>query len=354
MRPRLGYLHLPKAAGTSMRAAIASYYPGDETVPWSFDRHLFGDDPGLPDVGEPIFLGQPEQLQGYRYMEGHWTLPTMASVLAPDDIVCVLREPRTRFLSHYTFWRGWPDSMHELWQPYDGAMYAQLSLSDYCREPKIAHQADNLVTRLILGPHPLAPNDAHIRVDDIDAVADEACRRLDEIGFVDVLERGDQVYRRLEEWFGSPLERQKLNQTDLAFGSPVDLVDLADPDTLTLVNQRNASDLRIWQHVAELRGMTRRSARSLADVSFEGALVKVAAAHARPAPLDPSARHPLDRSAPDPIDQPEPEPGNEPPAEARPSAPVRLVRLVRRGPRAIWDRIVAEVEYRRDLWKPKA
>ena len=163
MRSRLGYLHMPKAAGTSIRAAFASYYDPADTVPYSFDRHLFGDDPRIDEIREPLFLGEPDELRGYRYMEGHWALPTMAAVLEPSEIVCVLREPRARFLSHYTFWRGWPDSMHELWEPYGAARFAQLALSDYCREPAIAHQADNLVTRLLLGPHPLIPNDAHIR-----------------------------------------------------------------------------------------------------------------------------------------------------------------------------------------------
>jgi hypothetical protein len=339
MRSRLGYLHMPKAAGTSIRAAIASYYDSAETVPYSFDRHLFGDDPRIDEVGEPLFLGQPDELRGFNYMEGHWALPTMAAAFDLADIVCVLREPRARFLSHYTFWRGWPDSMHELWEPYAAAKFAQLSLSDYCREPAIAHQADNLVTRLILGPHPLAPNDAHIDAGDIDVVAAEACRRLDELGYVDVLERGDQVYRDLEAWFGSPLERQRLNETDLAFGPPVELDDLADPKTLALVNDRNASDLQIWLHVAERHGLDTRAAHSIADSAFAAAVAKVAIAHAQPAPRDPSARHPLDRN----IDRPVDAIGE---VERAPAA-ARLLGLVRRGPRAIWDRIVAEIEHRR-------
>ena len=212
------------------------------------------------------------------------------------------------------------------------------ALSAYCREPAIAHQADNLVTRLLLGPHPLIPNDAHIRGADIDAVAGEACRRLDQLGFVDVLERGDDVYRDLETWFGSPLDRQRLNETDLAFGPPVDLVDLADPTTLALVDDRNASDLQIWLHVADRRGLGTRRARALADSAFGAAIAKVAIAHARPAERDPSARHPLDRAPAEPPPAPD---------SGLPAAPTRLLRLIRRGPRAIGERIVAEAERRR-------
>ncbi len=337
MRPRLAYLHLPKAAGTSIRAAFSAYYDPSVTVPWSFDRHLFGDDPRLDEVREPVFLGDAEDLRSYRYMEGHWTLPSIVAAFDPSDIVCVLREPRARFLSHYTFWRGWPDSMHDLWEPYRAARFAQLRLSEYCSEPAVAHQADNLVTRLLLGPHPLVPNDAHIRSGDIDTLAAEACDRLDGLGHADVLERGDAVYRDLEIWFGSPLIRERLNETDLAYGEPVDLDDLAATGTLALVHDRNAADLQIWHHVAQRRGMSGAEARRVSDASFAAAVAKVAIAHAKPLVREPGARHPLDRAADEQHDA----------VASRPSAAVRIAQLVRRGPRAVWDRIVAEVEHRR-------
>ncbi len=149
------------------------------------------------------------------------------------------------------------------------------------------------------------------------------------------------VYRDLEAWFGSPLTRQRLNETDLGFGSPVDLVDFADPETLALVADRNASDLQIWLHVADRRGLAPRDARSIADSAFGAAIAKIAIAHAQPVERDPSARHPLDRAPADPVDRAAPE-------RVRPPASARLLRLVRRGPRAIRDRVLAEVENRRN------
>jgi hypothetical protein len=155
-----------------------------------------------------------------------------------------------------------------------------------------------------------------------------------------VLERGDDVYRDLETWFASPLNRQRLNETDLGFGPPVDLADFTDPKTLALVGDRNAADLQIWLHVAERRGLGARRARSIADSAFGAAIGKVVIAHAQPVPRDPSARHPLDRAPFDAINE-------APPEDAQPSTPGRLVRLVRRGPRAIRDRMLAEVAHRR-------
>ena len=357
MRSRLAYLHLPKAAGTSLRAALSAYYDEEDTVPWSFDRHLFGDDPRLGEVAEPVFLGQPDELAGYAYMEGHWTLPTITSAFDPSDVVCVLREPRARFLSHYTFWRGWPEWMHDLWQPYDGARFARLTLGEYCQEPAIAHQADNLVTRLILGPHPLAPNDSHIRAGDVDRLAAQACRRLDDVGYVDVLERGDDVYRDLESWFGSPLTRERLNETDLGEGEPVDLDDFSDARTMSLVNDRNASDLQIWHHVAAARGVAERVARSTSDAAFARSVAKIAAGHAALALRPEVERYMRERIAGEIAEKARLDAeawersvlaeqarlAELPPV----SFPTRLIRLMRRGPAAVWRRTFAEIDRRR-------
>lgn len=277
MRERLAYLHLPKAAGTSIRAALSAYYPADATVPYSFDRHLFGDEPRIAEITEPVFLGDPVDFKAYRYMEGHWTLPSMESAFESADIVCLLREPRARFLSHYSFWRSWPDSMHELWEPYQAARYAGLPLSEYCTEPGAAHQTDNLITRLLLGPHELIPDRGFIRDDDIATVVAEACAGLDAIGHADVIERGDATYQAFEAWFGSQLSRERLNETDLGSGEPIDFHDALDAKTMTLVNRRNSADVEIWRHVARRR-MSDDEARSLADSTFQRSVERLAGA----------------------------------------------------------------------------
>lgn len=277
MRERLAYLHLPKAAGTSIRSALSAYYPSDVTVPYSFDRHLFGDEPRITEITEPVFLGDPSEFRAFRYMEGHWTLPSMEAAFESPDIVCLLREPRARFLSHYSFWRSWPDWMHELWEPYRAARYAGLRLSAYCTEPGAAHQTDNLMTRLILGPHELIPDRGFIRADDIARVVAAACTRLDAIGHADVIERGDATYVALEAWFGSPLSRERLNETDLGAGEPMDLVDALDTATMALLYRRNSADMEIWRHVAR-RSMSDAEARSLAESTFARSVTRLVGA----------------------------------------------------------------------------
>ncbi len=327
MRERLAYLHLPKAAGTSIRAALSAYYDTADIVPWSFDRHMFGEFARLADIDRPVFLGDPREFRRYRYMEGHWSLPTILAGFEPQDVACILREPRARYLSQYTFWRSWGDDQHEVWHPFDASLASRRPLSEYASNPAVACISDNLVSRLILGPHPLIPVDAHIAPADIDAVAAAACEQLDLIGHVDVIERGEATYAALEEWFGSPLSRERLNETQLDRGRRVDLDDLTDRSTLALVNDRSAADLQIWHHVADKRTPSATAVRSLADTSFAASLTKIAVEHARP-------------SAPEPV-------APLADAPARPSATTRLIRLIRRGPRVWVHRIRDEIDLRR-------
>lgn len=329
MRERLAYLHLPKAAGTSIRAALSSYYDVDDTVPWSFDKHMFGDFDRLDVVDRPVFLGDPTEFRRYRYMEGHWSLPTMLAGFDPDDVACVLREPRSRYLSQYTFWRSWGDDQHAVWDPFDASLYSRRTLGEYASAAQIACISDNLATRLILGPHSLIPPDGPIRAEHIDTVARHACTQLDRIGFVDVIERGEATYLALEEWFGSPLSRERLNETQLDRGERVDLDDLMDRATQALVNDRSAADLQVWHHVFATREYG--TGRSTADASYGAALAKIAVQHARPADAEPES---------------ESESGRSPAGE-------RLVALAKRGPRVWGDRIRDEIAYRRgELTKP--
>jgi hypothetical protein len=328
VRERLAYLHLPKAAGTSIRAALSSYYDEADTVPWSFDRHMFGDVPDLAVVDRPVFLGDPAEFRRYRYMEGHWSLPTILAGFDPEDVACILREPRSRFLSQYTFWRSWEDAQHEVWHPFDTSLLSRRPLAEYASADRAACISDNLATRLILGPHPLIPADRAIAAADIDAVARDACAALDRIGHVDVIERGEDTYVALEAWFGSPLSRERLNETQLDRGEPVDLDDLVDRPTQALVNDRSAADLQVWHHVIERRGTPHTAARSVADASYSSTVGRIAVRHAAPRPA--------------PV---EPEPA--PAAPERPPATVRLARLVRRGPRAWVARLRDEIDVRR-------
>lgn len=328
---------MPKAAGTSIRAALSAYYDTDDTVPWSFDRHMFGDFDRLGIVDRPVFLGDPTEFRTYRYMEGHWSLPTILAGFDAQDVACVLREPRSRYLSQYTFWRSWGDDQHAVWDPFDASLMSRRSLSEYAAIEAIACISDNLATRLILGPHSLIPPDGQIAPEHIDTVARHACAQLDRLGFVDVIERGEDTYVALEAWFGSPLSRERLNETQLDQGERVDLDDLVDRKTQALVNDRSASDLQVWHHVLDTRKPNSFAARSMADAGYGASLAKIAVQHSQQRSAPVAATTSTATTV-----------GREPdPVLVRPPAGQRLAQLAKRGP-AVWvERIRDEIAFRR-------
>ena len=69
MRERLAYLHFPKSAGTSIRAALSSFFDESAVAPWHFDRILLGDHPAADDIAQPILTGPGSELAAYRYAE---------------------------------------------------------------------------------------------------------------------------------------------------------------------------------------------------------------------------------------------------------------------------------------------
>lgn len=102
MRDRMAYLHYPKSAGISIGAALSSNYEPDETVPWYYDHDMFAGFDRFESIQHPVFLGEPSNFRGYRFMQGHWTLPSIMAGFGAHDVACILREPRSPFLSQYT------------------------------------------------------------------------------------------------------------------------------------------------------------------------------------------------------------------------------------------------------------
>lgn len=309
MRERLAYLHIPKSAGTSIRASLEERFDADDTAPWSFDRYLFGPFTEHERISEPIMSEPAEALADYRFATGHWALPTLLVAFDPADVATVLREPRSRLLSHYSFWRTWPEWMHDLWDPYDAARHAQQPLADYLGDPAVAHQTDNLTTRLLLGRHDLVPVDGFIAAEHVEQLTAEACAAVDGLGRVDVVERGADMLANLGDYLGFEVRDERLNTTAEWDGPSVDADDITERRSLELVTARSAIDLAVWDHVYALFEKSPAARRGVADAAFARTVGRLALEGER--------------------------------QRAHENSPVgvKLAALVHRGPRAVIDRV---------------
>lgn len=135
---RLVFLHLPKTAGTSLRAALARHFRPEE---------VFRPE-GLADWGEA--LADPGR---YRFWAGHMPFSLVALIPPPVFVVTLLRDPVERILSLYTFWRRHADPARPHLRV---AMECDLEGFLASAEPAVRNGTDNHVARLLHGRVPVA------------------------------------------------------------------------------------------------------------------------------------------------------------------------------------------------------
>ena len=221
MRTRFAFVHVPKSAGSSIKNAVARSCDPATVAPSELERVLFGDFDGFDRMPEhtraTIAVDGAHALAGYDIAMGHFGCSSFAPHFAPDETMTVLREPRSRLLSHYTFWRGWPEHRHADWHPYAASLVAAAATwEEFVTEPALASQTDNLVARMLLAPHPLLPGDGFIDLDDHDRVAEDALAMLERLGFVDVVERGPDLWAGLSSWLDADVRAERTLVTDRA------------------------------------------------------------------------------------------------------------------------------------------
>jgi hypothetical protein len=91
MRPGLLFIHIPKAAGTSLREVIARHYPPDVQLA----------------TEAPITL-TAEQRRRVRVLVGHVPFGTQEQLAAPVEVITMLRHPVDRVVSLYYYVRCRP------------------------------------------------------------------------------------------------------------------------------------------------------------------------------------------------------------------------------------------------------
>lgn len=268
MRRRFAYLHVPKAAGSSVtdavRRAIAASdtEPAPSVAPWAMDRTLFG---GFDAIGAMrnqamVHVGPRDELALHDVVIGHYARSSLLAGRDDADVATVLREPRARLLSLFTFWRGWADEEHAGWDPYAASRRAaSSSWQCFLADEHLAAQTDNVAARLLLHPHPLVPADAFVAEDDQGQVLAEALDALGRLGFVDVVERGADCWQALGDWLDTSLDVGRRNTTGDAVR--LDAADLDDPEAVSLLGQRTAIDRVLW-----LAAAVRAAPTTTADV----------------------------------------------------------------------------------------
>lgn len=251
----LGFLHLPKAAGSSLIDAIVRALRPDSVVS-GFDRVLFGDfldfDGFAPEVRAQIFVDSTTIPHG-RLIAGHMALSSLCAAGAVQ-VMMVLREPVCRLVSHYLFWRGHDDARLAPWGTW--AAWVRLSrgpLAAFLATPELACQHDNLALRMLLWPHPCLPPHGFINPKHDRRLFADAERALDQLSFVDLMENRDLI-ANISRFLGHPLVPYRLNETGRlpdGLRGPLDR-ELTD-ESLATIAHLTRLDSRLWQLVCQRR-----------------------------------------------------------------------------------------------------
>jgi hypothetical protein len=237
-----------------------------------FDHCLFGAfrefDAFDPVVQQHIYASPASLPRAAELIAGHLALSTVRQAYPRAQSLTILREPVSRLLSHWIFWRQHTDAELTPWGAWaDRVRYARQPLATFLREPLLACQTDNLALRMLLWPHPLVPPDRFIDPNDDDRLVAKALAQLRDFDFVEVIENDDFV-RNLQLWLGRPVTYDRLNETGplpANFRAPLHPQLTAEAHDLLVARSR--LDLRLWAEIAANRlhdhDVSRRRERSL-------------------------------------------------------------------------------------------
>jgi len=264
----LALLHIPKCAGTSIMDSIALGAAAGRHVN-GFDRCLFGDFQQFDSIPKMmrnvIYLDKAELPRDPVTVMGHFSFDTLCGRYPDADFAIFLREPMTRLLSHWIYWRAltWFSLRHWGAEWSARLKLARLPLQEFLSHPDVACQTDNIVTRMLVWPHRLIPDNAFIDPANDEALLAIAMENLEQFGFAGITERGAAVYQEFSDWLGIRLDLPTLNPArKMRRSQRTRLYAELTPGALGLLAERSRLDARLWRALA-IRKMNEPDAVSL-------------------------------------------------------------------------------------------
>jgi hypothetical protein len=252
------FLHIPKCAGQAFRHSLANAVHASSILSF-FDHSLFGAfdrfDTIAPELRASIYGAARQIPKAADFVGGHFAVSTARRYYPQANYCTVLREPASRLLSHWLFWRQHSDEDFESWGAHwgDRIRRARRPLVDFLRDPDLACQTDNLVVRMLLWPDPRIPANDFICASQDKALLRDAIATLRRFEFVDFVENPDCV-TDVEKWIGAPFRLETVNETRQASaGFQVNLQQELTVEAHALLDERSRLDLVLWREIVERR-----------------------------------------------------------------------------------------------------
>jgi hypothetical protein len=244
------FMHIPKTAGIAICDALVQAVRPTRVF-FGFDLAFFGpfDDFASVDPATRGFIHTtPETLPpGEKLVRAHMSLGTLRAAYPDGQFLTVLREPVSRILSHFLFWRGFSDAQIREWGGWAAVMrLAQGDLAGLLESPAAACQIDNVALRLLLWPNPAIADGGFIPPAEDAALLLQAQAALRGFSF-SAAQEDPGFWPALSAWLGRPFAAASRNVTPpLPAERRLDLAAALTPGCRDLLRQRTRLDRVLW------------------------------------------------------------------------------------------------------------
>lgn len=214
---KFAFMHIPKCAGSSLATILTSCFKIEDVCPKKLAKVLFGSfNPRQiinKEIRDLIILDDEiESIKKYKLLTGHFALDTILDY-EPKIIITILREPRSRILSHYFFWRSLPIEVTMSWLPYSVFMYAKTqSFEEFIENSEVADQIDNLLCRQI-ADQKLIPKRRYIQEDEDECIIQNCFERINLFSYIGFNEYFGDIVQYVSDLFSSHLDSCHINKT---------------------------------------------------------------------------------------------------------------------------------------------
>ncbi|HEY4043411.1 MAG TPA: hypothetical protein VGM32_16405 [Rhodopila sp.] len=254
---RVAFMHVPKTSGVAIRSGLAAALTPNVTVS-GFDRCSFDAYQDFesvdPSISGMIYSSPASLPPRADLIVGHFAFSTLRQAYPDAQLLTLLREPCSRLLSHWLFWRQHTDAELAPWGCLaERVRKARQPIAVFLNDPGLSCQTDNLMLRMLLWPHPLLPSGRFIDPLHDARLLRQAMANLQEFDFVDVVENG-AVGDRLQSWLCRPFIYPRANETrpiPQQFRTPLDRE--LTPEVMDLLEFRSRLDFHLWAAIARLR-----------------------------------------------------------------------------------------------------
>ena len=289
IRPKLCFMHVPKAAGTAVIKRIEfnlrprrSEYRLDGTQFGSFDRF----DTMSKSVRDGILFDVRRIPKDTDVLMGHMGLKTFERCFPDARKATIVREPTVRLVSQWLYNRTYDDTRAALYGDW-GRMFvlSRLPLRDFVCQNDIFCLIDNTLTRMLLWPHPLIPENAAIESTHDDFLYREAAAALDRFDYIDSAEN-ENLIDNFSNWLDFNYGRSIVSRVKTLMGdrdsgavkngfSPSNYkksfdIEVEIAEAAALLHVRTRIDRKLWDNVISNR--LRKSVEVFSRRAWESAL----------------------------------------------------------------------------------